>query len=74
MVMMNMESGDFISMNNVGADIWALTEQPVPLRDIIQQLLKLYDITEEQCKEETIGFLQSGRAQDIFIFHNTVAA
>ena len=73
MVMMNMESGDFISMNNVGADIWELSEQPISVGDIIQQLLKLYSISETQCREETIQFLEMSKVQDIFIFNNSDA-
>ncbi len=74
MVMMNMDNGDFISMNNVGADIWNLCGQPTTVKDLIQQLVALYDISEEQCAKEVIGFLQNSRDQGIFIFKNTNTA
>ena len=59
MVMMNMENGDFITMNNVGADIWSLCEQPLPVKELIEKLLHLYNISKEQCINETIQFLQT---------------
>jgi len=71
MVMMNMENGDFITMNNVGADIWGLCEKPLPVKELIQKLLNLYNITEDQCRNETIQFLQTSMEQNIFIFQNT---
>lgn len=70
MVMMNMETGDFITMNNVGADIWTLAEQPIPVKELIQKLLSLYETTEEQCINETMQFLQTSMGEKIFIFQN----
>jgi coenzyme PQQ synthesis protein D (PqqD) len=70
MVMMNMENGDFISMNKVGADIWNLSRQPLSVNELIQQLLKLYDISEPECIFETVQFLEASAAQEIFTFKN----
>jgi Coenzyme PQQ synthesis protein D (PqqD) len=66
MVMMNMENGDFISMNNVGADIWNLSREPVTVKELIGKLLTMYDITPEQCEAETVEFLQASREQNMF--------
>jgi len=74
MVMMNMESGEFITMNNVGTDIWSLSEQPVSVSGLIQKLQQLYDITEDQCMKETIQFLEMSAGQNIFTIHNTATA
>lgn len=68
-VMMNMETGDFISMNTVGADIWDLSEHPVFVKDLIQKLVSLYRIDEIQCASETISFLQNSIEQNIFIYN-----
>ena len=70
MVMMNMENGDFISMNKVGADIWNLSRQPLSVNELIQQLLKLYDISEAECILETVQFLEASATQEIFTFTN----
>ena len=70
MVMMNMENGDFITMNNVGADIWNLCEQPLFVKELVQKLLGLYNISEDQCINETIQFLQTSMDQNIFTIQN----
>ncbi len=70
MVMMNMENGDFISMNKVGADIWNLSQSPVSVADLVQKLVKLYDISEEQCLTECTEFLQASATHNMFIFAN----
>jgi len=71
MVMMDMNNGDFITMNRVGADIWTLSAEPISVKELIQKLLHIYNITEEQCLEETITFLKASRAQNMFIIHDT---
>ena len=72
MVMMNMDNGDFLTMNKVGADIWSSSVHPVPVRDIIAQLIDRYQISEDQCINETIQFLQSTVKQNMFLITNTV--
>lgn len=71
MVMMNMQTGDFISMNRVGADIWNLSQTPIALGALVQQLLGIYEIDEARCKAETMQFLENTMAQELFIFTNT---
>ncbi len=67
MVMMNLESGDFNSMNSVGADIWEMCAAPMTVNDIAAQLLMQYNISKEQCVQETILFLQQSMQQDMFL-------
>lgn len=67
MVMMNLESGDFNSMNSVGADIWEMCAAPMIVNDIAAQLLMQYNISKEQCVQETILFLQQSMQQDMFL-------
>jgi hypothetical protein len=70
MVMMNMENGDFISLNSVGATIWLLTELPLSIGELVQKLLGDYDISADQCAAETLKFLESGADQEMFLFEN----
>jgi hypothetical protein len=69
-VMMNLENGNFVTMNNVGTDIWNLTERPLTIKDIVSQLMKAYEISEDQCRAETLKFLQQSTEQNIFIISN----
>jgi hypothetical protein len=64
------ENGDLISMNNVGADIWDLAQEPISVQMLIQKLIDIYNITEEQCTNETMQFLHMSMQQELFIFSN----
>lgn len=70
LVMMNMDNGDFISMNKVGTDIWNLCETPLALGELVQKLVNIYEIDPEQCKVETSHFLDYGRELKMFLFDN----
>ena len=68
LVMMNMENGDFISMNKVGTDIWNLCESPLSFSELVQKLVNIYDIEQEQCKIETTQFFENGKELKMFLF------
>ncbi len=70
LVMMNMENGDFISMNKVGTDIWNLCETPLSLSELVQKLVNLYDIEPDHCRIETTQFFENGRELKMFLFDN----
>jgi hypothetical protein len=68
-VMMNMDSGDYIGINQTGSEIWEKLEVPVSVQSLIDQILQHYDVPEEQCKTETILYLQQMLAQEMLTVH-----
>ena len=56
-VMMNVETGDYLGLNEVGTKIWELLENPVSGSTICEQLLRDFDIDKKTCEEQTINFL-----------------
>lgn len=56
-VMMNVENGNFIGVNSVGAEIWHLLKEPIQVDDLVKHLTTRYNIDEMQCSIETIAYL-----------------
>ncbi len=56
-VMVDIDQGQYFSLNGVGTDIWDLLEEEQSIDSIIKELLNKYDIDEETCREETVNFL-----------------
>jgi hypothetical protein len=56
-VMMNTVSGDFIGLNSVGTEIWNLLEEPKSFGELVKQLMDIYEVTEKQCIDETLPYL-----------------
>lgn len=57
MVMMDIESGNYISLNNVGRLIWELVEQPTSVKLVLTKLTQKFAISEEQCFEDCCPYL-----------------
>lgn len=66
-VMMNIDNGDYIGVNNVGSDIWNLIDGPITVDELNRRVLEVYDISEEQLKTELETFLQRMLKQQMII-------
>ncbi len=56
-VMLSVENSEYYGMNKVGSRIWELLEAPICLEHLIKNLLREYNVTEEQCNKETVFFV-----------------
>lgn len=56
-VMMNIDKGEYFSLNSMGSRIWNLIEEPKRIGDIVNTLLEEYDVSEEECKDNVTKFL-----------------
>ncbi|MCW3124003.1 MAG: hypothetical protein JWQ38_3495 [Flavipsychrobacter sp.] len=56
-VMMSIESGNYIGINEVASTIWKKLETPLTVKDLVTYLLASYDIGEKECEEKTIAHL-----------------
>lgn len=64
MVMMNLESGNYISLNKVGSIIWQQLEKPIQVNDLIEYLMGRYNVQKEECVTDTLQFLQKIQEQN----------
>ncbi len=56
-VMMDIEQGNYYGLEAVAARIWEMTEKPVSVGSLCENLTAEYDIAPEKCREEVVGFL-----------------
>jgi hypothetical protein len=52
MVMMNAKTGDYFGLNEVGTDLFRLIDGQRDVKDIILELLKLYDVAEAVLEQD----------------------
>ena len=64
-VMMHLEKGKYYGLNPIGKSIWALLETPKSFDEITTALLAEFDVSEEQCIEETKIFIGKATEFDI---------
>ena len=58
MVVLDLKSGAYYGLNEVGTDIWKAIEEPKSVSDIIEIIVAKYDVEREQCELDTIALLQ----------------
>jgi hypothetical protein len=56
-VMMNLETGQYFVLNDVGSRIWELIESPIMINEVINSMLKEYDIDSNSCETAVMEFL-----------------
>lgn len=57
-IMMDIETGDYLSLNEVSAKIWEMVETPVVVHQICKNLKDVFMVDRAVCEEQTLDFLQ----------------
>lgn len=57
-VMMSVENGKYYNLGNIGGEIWVRLETPLSVNEIIESLIKEYEVEKEECVEQVVAFLQ----------------
>lgn len=56
-VILHTDKGEYFGLNEVGASIWRLVQQPRSVEEIKSELVSEYDVTPEQCEEDLMQIL-----------------
>jgi hypothetical protein len=57
-VMLSIENSEYYGMDKVGSRIWQLLEKPMLFKELVTKLMDEYEVTEEQCRMDTLGFVK----------------
>jgi hypothetical protein len=57
-VILSIENSEYYGMDKLGSRIWQLLEKPIYFRDLVSKLMDEYEVTEEQCYSDTLGFVK----------------
>ncbi|MCX7596684.1 MAG: lasso peptide biosynthesis PqqD family chaperone [Fischerella sp.] len=57
-VILNIKSGTYHGLNEVGARIWDLIKKPRTVKDIKAALLEEYEVEAKQCEHDLIALLE----------------
>ena len=57
-IILNLKSGIYYSLGEVGAKIWALTEQPMAITAIREAILKEYYVEADTCEHDVLAFVE----------------
>lgn len=57
-VMMDITTGKYYNLGEVGGRIWELLENPLSNEELISKLLEEYDVSAEQCAADVAPFIE----------------
>ena len=58
-VMMDIMSGKYYNLGEVGGRIWEMLEEPMTLGALVQKLTDEYDVSVERCRSDMLPFLNT---------------
>lgn len=58
-VMMDVETGKYYNLGDVGGSIWEMMDAPLTMDELVEKLTAAYDVAPEQCRCETQAFVDS---------------
>ena len=58
-VMMDIMTGKYYNLGEVGGRIWELLEEPMTLGALVQKLTAEYDISADRCRSDMLPFLNT---------------
>ena len=57
-VMMDIMTGKYYNLGEIGGRIWALLEEPMTLTALIKKLTDEYDVSADRCRADMLPFLE----------------
>lgn len=64
-VMLDIASGKYYNLGAVGGAIWDLLEQPMTVKQLVDELVKQYDVEQAVCEEQVLAFLEQLSAEGL---------
>lgn len=57
-IILNLKSGAYYGLNNVGVIVWNLIQEPKTVKEIRDTILEEYDVESEQCSQDLFRLLK----------------
>jgi len=57
-IILNLESGVYHGLEEVGARVWGLIKEPAPVHAVRDSLLNEYEVEPERCEQDLLALLE----------------
>lgn len=58
-VMMDIMTGKYYNLGQIGGRIWEILEEPMTVAALVKKLTDEYDVSAEQCRSDILPFLDT---------------
>ena len=73
-VILHLASGTYYSLNEVGALIWSLLQQPRKVRQIVDHVVAEYDVDRDECEADLYRLLDALSREGLIEIYDESAA
>lgn len=56
-VILDLSNGTYYGLDEIGARIWGLIQEPKPVSEIVDALIEEYDVDREHCESDLLALL-----------------
>lgn len=60
-IILNMETGDYLGLNSVGSVIWEQLKSPKTVSQIMEHLMSEFEVDRDTCMVQTVEYLEKIR-------------
>lgn len=57
-IVLNLTNNEYISLNTVASEIWRILEHPSSLEEIVDELVKLYEVESGRCERDVLELVE----------------
>ena len=57
-IILNMETGDYLGLNDVGSAIWDHLKTPQTIKELIEKLMTEFEVDNQTCSLQTMEYLE----------------
>lgn len=69
-IILNLTSGKYYGLDEVGARIWGLIQQPIKFSDIFKAILAEYRVEPTRCQQDLLALLYDLAQEELIIIRN----
>lgn len=73
-VILNLKTGMYYGLNEVGASVWQLLQQPKSVADICDAILQEYEVDAAQCEADVLALLKDMIEAQLVVVKDEVTA
>ncbi len=73
-VILDLKAGLYFSLDNVGAMIWQLIQQPKSVKQLREAILETYEVEPEVCERDLLALLRELATRNLVEIRDAVAA
>lgn len=69
-VLLNLESGEYIQLNESGKEIWDLLDDLTSIQDLIKKLEQVYPVDKKHIEKDVMTFLKNAEKNNLLSIHD----